>query len=58
MCIRDRNGKEKLTSVGADYSFGKKTSVYLLHSDNKNTNATEDGKARTKATAVGLVTEF
>ena len=56
--VAGQNGKEKLTSVGADYSFGKKTSVYLLHSDNKNTNATEDGKARTKATAVGLVTEF
>ena len=52
------NGKEKLTSVGADYNLGKKTAVYLLHSDNKNTGATVGGLARTKATAVGLVTEF
>jgi predicted porin len=52
------NGKEKLTSIGADYNLGKKTAVYLLHSDNKNTNATTTGKARTKATAIGLVTQF
>ncbi len=52
-------GKEKLTSVGADYSLGKKTAVYLLHSDNKNTNNALVGTGdRTKATAVGLVTEF
>lgn len=52
------NGKEKLTSVGADYNLGKKTAVYLLHSDNKNTGATVGGLGRTKTTAVGLVTEF
>lgn len=56
------NGTEKLTSVGVDYSLGKKTSVYLLHSINKNTDAdtvaagTTDDK--NTATAVGLVTEF
>ena len=59
----DANGKEKLTSVGVDYSLGKKTAVYLLHSDNKNMNARADGihgvnADRVKATAVGLVTEF
>ncbi|OQX04870.1 MAG: hypothetical protein BWK73_35075 [Thiothrix lacustris] len=61
----NNNGKEKLTSVGVDYSLGKKTAVYLLHSDNKNMDATVNGLAtnttnssRVKATAVGLVTEF
>jgi predicted porin len=54
------NGKEKLTALGADYSLGKKTSVYLLASDNKNTNANTVAAAqnRVKTTAVGLVTEF
>lgn len=52
------NGKEKLTTLGADYNLGKKTSVYLIASDNKNTDATVGGLLRTKATAVGLVTEF
>ena len=55
------NGKEKLTTVGADYSLGKKTSVYLMHSDNKNPSRVTGGVTegnRSKATAVGLVTEF
>lgn len=55
------NGKEKLTTVGADYSLGKKTSVYLIHSDNKNpSRVTTDVTSgnRSKATAIGLVTEF
>ena len=55
-----QNGKEKLASVGLDYSLGKKTSVYLLHSQNKNPNRIEgegDGY-KVKSTAVGLVTEF
>ncbi|HRJ53795.1 MAG TPA: porin [Candidatus Thiothrix moscowensis] len=51
-------GKEKLTSVAADYSLGKKTSVYLLHSINKNPTAVLNGQAKNTATAVGLVTEF
>lgn len=52
-------GKEKLASIGVDYNLGKKTAVYLLHSDNKNTtNSQVDNGVRTKATAVGLVTEF
>lgn len=62
------NGKEKLTTLGADYSLGKKTSVYLIHSDNKNMAALADSSSantgttartdRVKATAIGLVTEF
>lgn len=52
--------KAKLGAVGVDYHFGKKTSAYLLHSDFKNSNYAVSGapQARTKATAVGLVTEF
>ena len=52
------NGKEKQTTLGADYSLGKKTAVYLLHNDNKNVAKTVAGTDRTKATVVGLVTEF
>ena len=54
------NGKEKQTTIGVDYSLGKKTALYLLHNDNKNTNKVEAAanQSRTKATAVGLVTEF
>lgn len=63
------NGKEKMHAFGVDYSLGKKTSVYLLATDNKNMQATVDGgrnsnavaangTVRNKATAIGLVTEF
>jgi predicted porin len=54
------NGTEKQTTLGADYSLGKKTSVYLIANDNKNTNHASGATlaTRTKATAVGLVTEF
>ena len=51
-------GKEKLASVGLDYSLGKKTSVYLLHSQDKNPIRAAGGTNKVKATAVGLVTEF
>lgn len=54
------NGKEKQTSVGVDYSLGKKTSAYLLWNEDKNMSraAVElDTDAQT-ATVVGLVTEF
>jgi predicted porin len=54
------NGTEKMTTLGADYSLGKKTSVYLLHNDNKNTNRVTGAglPSRTKTTGVGLVTQF
>ncbi|WGZ91495.1 MAG: porin [Candidatus Thiocaldithrix dubininis] len=51
-------GKEKLASVGLDYSLGKKTSVYLLHSQDKNPTRVAGNTDKVKATAVGLVTEF
>jgi predicted porin len=60
-----QNGKEKLTAVGVDYSLGKKTSVYLMHSDDKNmqhltTDAVvaDGNNDRIKSTQIGLVTEF
>jgi predicted porin len=54
------NGKEKQTTLGVDYNLGKKTAVYLLANDNKNTNHASAATLpnRTKATAIGLVTEF
>ena len=55
---RDGRGKEKLASVGLDYSLGKKTSVYLLHSQDKNPTRAAGDTNKVKATAVGLVTEF
>ena len=56
--VAGSNGKEKLASVGVDYSLGKKTSVYLLHSENKNPTRVEGSNYKVKSTAVGLVTEF
>ena len=53
-----KNGKEKLASIGLDYSLGKKTSVYLLHSQDKNPTRETTTSNKVKATAVGLVTEF
>ena len=52
------NGKEKLASIGLDYSLGKKTSVYLLHSQDKNPTRKTTTSNKVKAIAVGLVTEF
>ena len=52
------DGKEKLASIGLDYSLGKKTSVYLLHSQDKNPTRQTTTSNKVKATAVGLVTEF
>lgn len=51
-------GKEKLSTLGVDYSLGKKTSVYLLHSIDKNDAKVLNGNDKVTATAVGLVTEF
>ena len=52
------DGKEKLASVGLDYSLGKKTAVYVLHSQDKNPRRVAGDTKKVKATAVGLVTEF
>lgn len=56
----DGAGEEEQTTVGVDYSLGKKTSAYLLWNDNTNTGRVAAGAAEssTTATAVGLVTEF
>lgn len=57
---RDGAGKEKQTSVGVDYSLGKKTAAYLLWNEDKNLSRSAielDTDAQT-ATVVGLVTEF
>ncbi|SDZ74362.1 Outer membrane protein (porin) [Thiothrix caldifontis] len=55
----DGAGEEEQTTVGVDYSLGKKTSAYLLWNDNTNTGRVATGaESSTTATAVGLVTEF
>ena len=55
---RDTGGEETLTNVGVDYSLGKKTSAYVLWSENTNKDRDlVDGDDST-ATAVGLVTAF
>ncbi|WP_308874231.1 porin [Thiothrix subterranea] len=56
----DGAGEEEQTTVGVDYSLGKKTAAYLMWNDNTNTGRVAAGAAEssTTATAVGLVTEF
>jgi predicted porin len=55
----DGAGEEEQTTLGVDYSLGKKTSAYLLWNDNTNTGRVATGaESSTTATAVGLVTEF
>ncbi|WGZ93883.1 MAG: porin [Candidatus Thiothrix putei] len=55
----DGAGEEEQTTVGVDYSLGKKTSAYLLWNDNTNTGRVATGdESSTTATAVGLVTDF
>ncbi|EIJ36081.1 porin [Thiothrix nivea] len=57
---RDGAGKEKQTSVGVDYSLGKKTSAYLLWNEDKNLSraAVEASTDKQTATVVGIVSEF
>ncbi len=55
---RDTGGEETMTNVGVDYSLGKKTSAYVLWSENENDARVLNGTAKTTATAVGLVTQF
>lgn len=52
------NGKEEMTAIGFDYGLGKKTSVYILGTENKNTAKVEAGATKTTATVLGVVTEF
>jgi predicted porin len=52
------NGDETQTTVGVDYSLGKKTAAYMIWNEDKNDAHVASGAAKTTATAVGLVTEF
>ena len=56
--VAANNGKEKQTTVGIDYSLGKKTSTYLLLNEDKNTAQAVGGTGKTSQAVVGLVTEF
>lgn len=55
---RDTGGEETNTTVGVDYSLGKKTSTYLMWNERENEAHAIDGTAKRTATQVGLVTEF
>lgn len=52
------SAKEKQTSIGVDYSLGKKTSTYLLLNEDKNAKYAVGGKDKTTQAVVGVVTEF
>ena len=57
------SGKYKQTTLGADYSLGKKTTAYLLLNEQKATDGHSTGGAagdsdKSTQTAIGLVTEF
>lgn len=54
-------GKEKTTALGLDYSLGKKTTAYVLLSEDKNAlreDMAPGASGKIKTTSVGLVTEF
>ena len=53
-------GKEKQTTLGVDYSLGKKTTAYLLLNEDKNADHNDASTVADKTTqaVVGLVTEF
>lgn len=55
---RDGAGEEEQTTVGVDYSLGKKTAAYLIWNNNANLDRDADDTDEVTATAVGLVTEF
>lgn len=55
---RDGAGEEEQTTVGVDYSLGKKTAAYLIWNNNTNPNRNLNDTDETTATAVGLVSEF
>ncbi|MEB4590987.1 porin [Candidatus Thiothrix sp. Deng01] len=54
----DNAGKEKQTTVGVDYSLGKKTSAYLLWNEDKNVAHSATTDIKSTQTVVGLVSEF
>lgn len=55
---RDGAGEEEQTTVGVDYSLGKKTAAYLIWNNNTNMDRDLVDTEESTATAVGLVTEF
>jgi len=55
---RDGAGEAEQTTVGVDYSLGKKTAAYLIWNNNTNPNRNLNDTDETTATAVGLVSEF
>ena len=55
---RDGAGEEEQTTVGVDYSLGKKTTAYLIWNNNTNPNRNLNDTDESTATAVGLVSEF
>ncbi len=50
--------KEKQTTLGVDYSLGKKTSTYLLLNEDKNIDLDSTTNDKTTQAVVGVVTEF
>jgi predicted porin len=50
--------KEKQTTLGVDYSLGKKTSTYLLLNEDKNIDLNSTTNDKTTQAVVGVVTEF
>lgn len=50
--------KEKQTTLGVDYSLGKKTSTYLLLNEDKNIDLNSTTDDKTTQAVVGVVTEF
>ncbi len=54
----DGAGEEEQTTVGVDYSLGKKTAAYLMWNDNTNLDRDLVEGDDSTATVVGLVTEF
>ncbi len=55
---RDGAGEEELTTVGVDYSLGKKTVAHLLWNNNTNMNRNLNDTDENVQTVVGLTTEF
>ncbi len=55
---RDGEGEEEMTTVGVDYSLGKKTTAHLLWNNNTNMNRNLNDTDENVQTVVGLTTEF
>ncbi|MFN3786583.1 MAG: porin, partial [Thiothrix sp.] len=55
---RSGAAKEKQTTVGVDYSLGKKTAAYLMWNEDQNAAHAVGGSAKAKATVIGITTDF